>query len=583
MSTLQNRLHQLRALTAEARSLGVDVGPEEQERAHIDVAVVGEIKRGKSTFLNALMRSKVFPSRAQVCTSAVTVLVDAPVPAITIRYRDPTKRPNEHPDVPEGTSVFDVMMATVAKPVKRKDGVQGNPDAAEVDEVEIGFPNRFAVEGIRLVDTPGVNDPDIWREDVTYRYLSRADAAIMLLDPQQPISDSEVSFLRDKVQARVKQQLLFVVNKADEVSPKDLEASLERIRRELKPWVNDPQIYPLAAKPALDAALSGAATDERFTAFEHALDRFLRHGRAGGLLTNRLDLLLEGVGRSDAALCGRLAALDQEQGMANAELDRMEQLLQEKRRSLLALEQSMRSWLDGNAHKTAATLREELTRVRGRIGRNPHGAKAALDQARRDLATALEQAGFDLSKGLTDQFGDSARHEASAIAQAWVRGPSINLAAFNHHAPTATGTDDSARLAKGGAAVGMMFGGPLGALVGGILGAVVGSSMNDQQKQLDEQRFVAAAHAYLAELERTARSQVEELTRSVASQTIPALCYPLRTAILDETRRVEASRHDIAQSANDRAATRSTLLAKQSRLHAFRARCLDVQRALAAG
>lgn len=579
MSTLQDRLQQLRVLTAEAVSLGVDVPPAGQQRDHIDIAVVGEIKRGKSTFLNALMRGKVFPSRAQVCTSTVTVLVDAPAPTITVRYRESVRRPDEHLKVPEGSTAFDVMMSVVAKPVKRKDGIQGNPDAIDVDEVEIGFPNRFAVEGIRLVDTPGVNDPEVWREDITYRYLSRADAAIMLLDPQQPISKSEVAFLRDKVQARVKQQLLFVLNKADEVSPKDLEASLERIRRELKLWVDEPRIFPLAAKPALEAALAGTPVDERFTAFEHTLDAFLRRGRAGGLLANRVELLMEGISRKDASLSARLATLTQEQGNASADLDRMERLLEEKSRSLQVLERAMRSWLESQTHQTIAGLREDIAELRARIGSNPDGARAEMDQSCRDIATALEDASEALANGLIERFGAQAKHEAGELRPARIKLSGVKLAQFDYRTPAAANATGGA--AASGFAVGMLFGGPLGALVGGMLGGFFGATVHEQNKKLDEQRLVTAAHAHLTDLERTLRSRVGELAEAVAGQMIPYLCRPLRTAIEDETRRVAASRHDLAQSGAERASLRDSLDAERARLHAFGARCGDLQNTLA--
>ena len=47
---------------------------EQLDEGELSVAVVGEINRGKSTFLNALLGEEVFPSRTMVCTAGVTVL-----------------------------------------------------------------------------------------------------------------------------------------------------------------------------------------------------------------------------------------------------------------------------------------------------------------------------------------------------------------------------------------------------------------------------------------------------------------------------------------------------------------------------
>ena len=578
MTTLQTRLRQVRELEAEAARLGLDVPPIGQGRDHIDVAVVGEIKRGKSTFLNALMRSKVFPSRALVCTSAVTVLVDAPAPAITIRYKDPEKRPTEHRDVPTGSDVFDVMMSLVAKVIKRKDGPQGNPNTADIDEVEIGYPNRFATEGIRLVDTPGVNDPDTWREEITYRYLGRADAAIMLLDPQQPLSSSEVSFLRDKVQARVKHQLLFVLNKADQVSPADLEKSLQRIRKELMAWVDDPRVYPVAAKPALDAYLAGTPVDDGFIAFENDLDADLRRGRAGSLLVSRVDLIVDAAARKEAILRARMTTLDQEQGQAHADLDRMERLLAEKGRELQILDRSMRSWLEGQAHRVAEGLRGQVARCRAGLSTNPNGLRAGLDQLPRDLVTALEDASEQLSQGLSAQFGDQARRGAGELRAARITIGSLQLSQFSH--ASSADVSESGWGAGGGAAAGMLFGGPIGALIGGLIGGLLGSHAQGQRQQLEQQRLITAAHAYLTELEQTVRARAGDLTRGVGTATIPLLRRPLETAIADETAGVQASRRDLAQSGAERATIRRNLEAERARIAAFHERCTALKREL---
>ena len=52
------------------------------------VSVVGEVNRGKSTFLNALLGNKVFPSRATVCTAGVTILDNGIKPEAQIIYKN---------------------------------------------------------------------------------------------------------------------------------------------------------------------------------------------------------------------------------------------------------------------------------------------------------------------------------------------------------------------------------------------------------------------------------------------------------------------------------------------------------------
>jgi hypothetical protein len=125
------------------------------------------------------MGAKIFPSRATVCTAGVTILDNGPTPSAEIIYRN--KKP-QRIDLP-----LEDPSAKLTEIVSRK-----NTEVKDVQMVRVWYPNKFTGNGIVLVDTPGVNDPENWREEITYSYLAQADAVIMLLDPMQPLSKSEI-------------------------------------------------------------------------------------------------------------------------------------------------------------------------------------------------------------------------------------------------------------------------------------------------------------------------------------------------------------------------------------------------------
>jgi len=159
---------------------------ESLQSGELVVSVAGEINRGKSTFLNALMGNKIFPSRATVCTAGVTVLDNGESPLAEVVFNNGNK---------------EKIDLTGGEPAKILAGhiSRTNENVREISSLNIKYPNPFSGNGIRLVDTPGVNDPENWREEITYNYLSASDAVIMLLDPVQPLSKSEVEFLKDKI------------------------------------------------------------------------------------------------------------------------------------------------------------------------------------------------------------------------------------------------------------------------------------------------------------------------------------------------------------------------------------------------
>ena len=287
-----------------ATDLEVDTSPVEEiryalQQGEISVAVVGEVNRGKSTFLNALLGAKVFPSRVSVCTAGITLLENGD-PGATVVYRNgKTKEIEVDPDDPA---------TTLASIVSRQ-----NEDVQSVEAVRIRYPNPFTRNGIVLVDTPGVNDPESWREDITYNYLANADAVVMLLDPLQPLSASEVEFLTTKILKRSISSLLFVVNKIDDVRLEDREHAVGRVRRLLSEYVPNPTIYTVAAKPALAAKL--AEDDDRLRvtglpAFEEGLHAFLAKGRGGVLLQTKIQKSLNHLATVESGIAARLGALD---------------------------------------------------------------------------------------------------------------------------------------------------------------------------------------------------------------------------------------------------------------------------------
>ena len=75
---------------------------------------------------------------------------------------------------------------------------EDNP-VSEVAYVELGYPSELLVNNVVLVDTPGVNDLNEQRAEVTYGYVPRADAVVFLLDAGQALKDSEREFLRSRV------------------------------------------------------------------------------------------------------------------------------------------------------------------------------------------------------------------------------------------------------------------------------------------------------------------------------------------------------------------------------------------------
>lgn len=233
----------------------------------MSIVVVGEVNRGKSTFMNALLGARVFPPAATVCTAAVTRLRDGP-PRATLEFRDGKRR-----ELALGADAASQLRDVVSR---------RNPEAQSLAAVDVWFPNRFARDGVVLLDTPGVNDPELWREQVTLEAVGRADAVILVLDAHAVVTGTETAFLRQHIFGSMVSRVLFVVNKADQLTDAERQKVRNRCQEQLAKACADPRVFLLSARQALLARTEPAGGDPAesgLPAFEAELDRMLGEER----------------------------------------------------------------------------------------------------------------------------------------------------------------------------------------------------------------------------------------------------------------------------------------------------------------
>lgn len=242
-------------------------------RAHyFEILVIGEFSRGKSAFINALLGQRLLPSGLRPTTPVITVIQEG-VPGTSTIYLRNGK--TSHPGAEE---LLQLLNGSA-------------PNAAQVERVEIGSDHPLLSHGIRIVDTPGVNDLNTLRDDVTLSYLPKADAAIFLIDAKAPFTETEKRFLQGQVFKQNIDQVFFVINKADQLRPpynaEDLRLIMRRVEEMVGNRIAETRVFALAAKPALDAAIAGDADGRqasRLPLLENELYRFLAHDRGAAVV-----------------------------------------------------------------------------------------------------------------------------------------------------------------------------------------------------------------------------------------------------------------------------------------------------------
>jgi small GTP-binding protein len=308
-------------LASTARDVRVTRLPKLDEE-RFSLVVLGEFNHGKSTFINALLGESLLPV-------GIT-----PTTAVLAQIR--------HGTIVRAEAVYESGARRAIEPARLGDWltVEGaaarGPDAAAggdtLSHIEITHPSPLLEDQVTIVDTPGVNDINEQRAEITYGYVPRADAVLFLLDGGQILTASERQFLEERILRSSRDRLVFVVTKVDRLDPADLEEALTFARKHLRTIVTDPVIFPISAKRALagDAAAGrlepllahlrlSLGVERRRLLFDHALNDasrlagFVRQslGMRRRSLELPIDELAERVGRAQDRLKEGRRALDE--------------------------------------------------------------------------------------------------------------------------------------------------------------------------------------------------------------------------------------------------------------------------------
>ncbi|MGD9997073.1 MAG: dynamin family protein, partial [Ilumatobacteraceae bacterium] len=165
------------------------------------VVICGDIKRGKSSLLNALLdRAELLPVDADVATSVHLAVTYGDTFAITATRIGDDGEPHRE-DVPLDELVD---VASMRGDAERRAGVVS---------VEIAAPHPLLACGIVLVDTPGVGGMSRGHRDLALAALGRADALLFTISAQEPVAKSELEFLVEASERT--ERIVLVVTKAD--------------------------------------------------------------------------------------------------------------------------------------------------------------------------------------------------------------------------------------------------------------------------------------------------------------------------------------------------------------------------------
>lgn len=246
---------------------------EKLEKDTLTIGVIGQMKCGKSTFLNSfIFEDDVLPAATTPMTAALSVITYGGTKRIVAEFYTvdewAEQKQQAARSLDDAVDNLDESKIKAAKELVNKSAKLGSSlnsllgktqeDTFEnlieyvgadgkyisiTKSVTIYYPKDY-LKGVEIVDTPGFNDPIVSREERTKEFLKKADVVLMMLYAGRPFDATD----RDIIFKNVRQcgigKVLVGINKYDipycsETNPEDENQIKAYVKTEIRKACRD--------------------------------------------------------------------------------------------------------------------------------------------------------------------------------------------------------------------------------------------------------------------------------------------------------------------------------------------------------
>jgi GTP-binding protein EngB required for normal cell division len=206
-----------------------------------NLVVLGRFNRGKTSLMNAILRTDRLPIGIVPLTSVITTVGYGSKEQVVLKYDN---------------RILDHEIPIEALPQHITQ--QGNPgNVQRIKTAEVQLPAEVLRRGFYFVDTPGLGSVIVENTFTTEAFLPEADALILVTSYESPLSEDEVRFF--KAGASSGRRVFVVLNKHDTVSLEQRKIALAYVREQLGILFGDSivPILSVSSTDGLNAKLSG--------------------------------------------------------------------------------------------------------------------------------------------------------------------------------------------------------------------------------------------------------------------------------------------------------------------------------------
>ena len=243
------------------------------------LAIIGEVKAGKSTLLNAIAKGEVSPTNVSEATASIIIVQYGETNRAKIHFVDGTAQEGQVSDI------FSIL----------REHLNDQAYFSKCSHVEV----NSSLEGLRnitIIDTPGLGTITEENEERTLAYFQDVDVVLWMFNGNylgQSNINEKVRLIYD-----MGKTIIAVINRVDEVDgdPEDLKEFLEMSMGEYFT-----EVFPLSAKKAFEARIAG--NEEKLTESGYVdLYRYIREN----VDSNAEKVQLDSIRKSNISLHQKL-------------------------------------------------------------------------------------------------------------------------------------------------------------------------------------------------------------------------------------------------------------------------------------
>lgn len=270
----QNKKNKIKSLASKAKDFGwIDEARYKElidklEKDILTIGVIGQMKCGKSTFLNSFVfEDTILPAATTPMTAALSVITYGEKKKVVAEFytndeweEQKAQATRSLDDVAGDTMAESKIKAAqelVSKASKlgsslreylgktKEDSFENLIEYVGADgkyvsitkSVKIYYPKDY-LKGVEIVDTPGFNDPIVSREERTKEFLKKADVVLMMLYAGRPFDATDRDIIFKNVSQCGIGKVLIGINKYDipycsDVNPEDEEQIKDYVKSEI--------------------------------------------------------------------------------------------------------------------------------------------------------------------------------------------------------------------------------------------------------------------------------------------------------------------------------------------------------------